>query len=66
MSAGGSELREYKAIVWAKDPNAKGQRVTYEAENLEQAEKLLVQQFGADAIYTLWNEEDANRPRQTQ
>ena len=59
-------MREYKAIVWAKDPNATGQRVTYEAENLEQAEKLLVQQFGSDVVYTLWNEEDANRPRQAQ
>ena len=66
MSTEKPELREYKAIVWAKDPNAIGQRVTYMAENLEHARELMVQQFGEDVICTLWNEEDAHRPRQPQ
>jgi hypothetical protein len=58
-------LREYKAIVWPKNnPSKPGQRVTLHARDGDEATKLLEQMFvGTDIVYSLWNEEDANRTR---
>lgn len=56
-------LRTYKAIIWEDDPQKPGQRVTVEAENLDEAEKKLEEKYGEGRIYALYNEEDAERPR---
>lgn len=56
-------IREYKAIVWTKDPEKPGQRVTVRARNLDEARKLVEEQFGSEITCSIWNEEDANRTR---
>ena len=54
-------LREYVGLIWiGEEP---GRRIRIMAASGEEAEELLVQDFGAGHVYTLWNEEDAGKPR---
>jgi hypothetical protein len=57
------ELREYKAIVWVGE--AAGQRVTLVAKSLNDARAQIRERYGEDSnvIASIWNEEDARRPR---
>lgn len=54
-------LKPYKAIIWTGDEA--GERVEILALSLELARENLKAQFGADAKISLWNEEEANKPR---
>ena len=56
-------LRPYRAIVWAADPTVPGKRVELLAESVAAANTLLREEFGPDATISLWNEEEASRPR---
>lgn len=56
-------LREFKAIVWTKDPATPGQRMTVHARSLDEARKLVEGQFTEEITCSIWNEEDANRTR---
>ncbi|MBP6997268.1 MAG: hypothetical protein KBB39_14120 [Phycicoccus sp.] len=54
-------MREYVGLIWiGEEP---GRRIRIMATSGEEAEELLVQEFGPNHVYTLWNEEDAQRPR---
>lgn len=54
-------LREYVGLIWiGEEP---GRRIRIMAASGEEAEELLLQEFGAGHAYTLWNEEDAGKPR---
>jgi hypothetical protein len=53
---------EYKAIVWSGDERP-GERLTVLAETLEEARQKLVADYGPKATISVWNEEDASRPR---
>jgi hypothetical protein len=55
--------RLYRAIVWGHDPNKAGERTTLLAEDLEDAERQLKQKYGDDIVFTLHNEDDADRTR---
>lgn len=55
--------RVYKAIVWTKDPQSVGQRVTLVASSPDDADRQLAERYGTDIVYTLYNEEDAAKPR---
>ena len=57
------ELREYKAIVWVGD--AAGQRLTLLAKSLNDARAQISEKYGegSNVIASIWNEEDARRPR---
>ena len=57
------ELREYKAIVWVGE--AAGQRVTRVAKSLNDARAQIRERYGEgpNVIASIWNEEDASRPR---
>jgi len=55
--------RVYKAIVWLG--NSPGRQVEVVASNLEHAETQLKETYGAEAVISLWNEEDANAPRRS-
>lgn len=57
------ELREYSAIVWVGD--AAGQRVTLLAKSLNDARAQIRESYGEGPNITasIWNEEDASRPR---
>lgn len=54
-------MRPYKAIVWVRDEP--GERVSLLAESPDQAKQELRARYGEDIVITLWNEEDAARPR---
>ncbi len=57
----GTPVREYVGLIWiGEEP---GRRIRIMATSGEEAEELLVQEFGPNHVYTLWNEEDAQRPR---
>jgi hypothetical protein len=55
--------REYRAIIWTSDATQPGQRVTVLARDLEEAREKLEREHGKGTVFTLHNEEDANRPR---
>lgn len=54
-------LRTFKAIVWIGE--LAGERVQVVSRNLEEASDMLREKYGAEAVISLWNEEDANAPR---
>ncbi len=54
-------LREYVGLIWIGDEP--GRRVRIMAVSGEEAEQLLIEKYGPGYVYTLWNEEDADRPR---
>jgi hypothetical protein len=54
-------MKEYTAIVWIGDQP--GTRVTLQAEDAADAERQLREEFGEDAVWTVHNEGDAQRPR---
>ncbi len=56
-------LRRYEAIIWAPEPESVGIRTTYFAVDLADAKKQLVAEHGENRISSLWNEEDAEKPR---
>lgn len=62
-TAGATEVREYKAIVWAKDPATPGHRLTVAACSPEEAKERVQAQFTEEITCTIWNEEDADRTR---
>lgn len=53
--------REYVGIVWRGDEV--GIRFSLTARDAVEAGEEARRRYGPDAVYTLWNEEDANRPR---
>jgi hypothetical protein len=55
-------MKEYKAIVWIDDETP-GKRVTLLADTLKEAQQKVREEFGPKATISLWNEDDANRPR---
>jgi hypothetical protein len=55
--------RTYQAIVWSHGANTPGERLTLQAENLEDAERQLKDKYGENVVFTLYSEEDAGRPR---
>ena len=57
------QLKPYSAVVWKAGPDSLGVRVTVMAENLEDAESKLKQEHGEGIQYTLYNEDDADKPR---
>jgi hypothetical protein len=56
-------VRPFQAIIWQSAPDSLGIRVAIHAPSLSEAKRILEQEHGADAIYTLWNENDAENPR---
>jgi len=56
-------MRLYHAITWTKNETRAGRRVTVLATDLEDARKRLEEEHGKGTVFSLHNEEDANRPR---
>ncbi len=63
MMSQDSPLRPYMAIVWTNDPEKPGQRLEVFANSLDDAKSMIKAQFDEEITMSLWNEEDANRPR---
>jgi len=53
--------RPYKAIVWVGEKP--GERVEVFAFDSKEARSIIEEMYGREAVVSLWNEEDANRPR---
>jgi hypothetical protein len=56
-------MKEYKAIVWDRGPDAPGKRVSVMARSLAEATERLEAEYGKDIPLSVYNEEDADRPR---
>ena len=56
-------LRPYQAIIWGSEPESVGIRTIYFATDIEDAKRQLVAEYGERCISSLWNEEDADKPR---
>jgi hypothetical protein len=56
-------IRKYQAIVWAGDPNDPGERIVLSAASLEEAREQIDKKYGPNIVVSLWNEDDANKPR---
>jgi hypothetical protein len=59
----GATVKRYKAMIWIRDSDKRGKRVSIEAENLRKAKEELEAQYGEGNVFNLYNEEDAARPR---
>lgn len=58
-----SQPKLYQAIIWVRDSNRPGVRVSIRAENLDQAKEKLEAEHGKGTVFDLHNEEDAGNPR---
>ena len=57
------ELREYQVIWWTDDPACSRERLTVLAISLDDASKQVKNKFGSNINTSIWNEEDAAKPR---
>ena len=57
------ELRSYEALISQPGPLAAAFRVTVVARSLDDAKERLESEYGRGRVYSLWNEDDANKPR---
>ena len=55
--------RLYRAIVWCERFNESGERTTVLACDLDDAERQLKQRYGKDIVFSLYSEEDADKPQ---
>ncbi len=54
-------MREYVGLIWiGEEP---GVRVSVVAESLESARRMIEEQHGTGHVITLYNEDEADRPR---
>jgi hypothetical protein len=57
------ELRPYVLIVWLGKFEGPGEREIVFAPDLNDAARQVQERYGDKVVYSLYNEEDANRPR---
>lgn len=50
-------------MIWVRDSDRPGLRVSVLAENLKEAKEKLEAEYGEGNVFDLHNEEDAARPR---
>jgi len=55
--------RPFNAIIWKREPDSVGVRVTIHAVDVSEAARILEREHGTDVLHTLWNDKDAERPR---
>jgi hypothetical protein len=55
-------MKLFTAIVW-RVRDEPGIRVNVHAESLDHASRQLEAEYGKDAVISLWDEEEAGRPR---
>lgn len=59
-------LRPYQAIIWGPEPEAIGIRKVYFAVDVNDAKKQLLAEYGENCTSSIWNEEDAEKPRRNE
>lgn len=53
--------REYIGMIWIEDKP--GVRLRILASSLDEAESRVIEEYGEGHVISIWNEEDASRPR---
>jgi hypothetical protein len=56
--------KEYVGYVWVGDEA--GIRLSVWAESAAEASELIDAEFGEGSVHSVWNEEDASRPRSAE
>ena len=56
-------MKAYVATVWPNGPDEPGQRVSVEADSLEEAREQLEAEYGEGSVFDLRNAEDAAHRR---
>ena len=56
-------MKIYEAVIWDDRRSKPGRRVSVLAEDLQDAKRLLEEEYGEGHVFNLHNEEDAVRPR---
>jgi hypothetical protein len=60
------KLREYQVIWWTEDctrPRERRERLTVHACSLDDASMQITEMYGSNIKTSIWNEEDAAKPR---
>jgi hypothetical protein len=57
------KLREYQVIWWTEDCARPRERLTVQACSLDDASKQIKEKYGTNIKTSIWNEEDAAKPR---
>ncbi len=60
------QLREYQVIFWTEDcarPRERRERLTVQAYSLDDASKQIKEMYGSNIKTSIWNEDDAAKPR---
>jgi len=57
------KMKIYEAVIWDDRRSKPGRRVSVLAEDLQDAKRLLEEEYGEGHVFNLHNEEDAVRPR---
>jgi hypothetical protein len=55
--------REFKALVWNEELSINGLRVSIMEHDIEEAMKVLEEEYGEGSIFNLHNDEDAEKIR---
>jgi hypothetical protein len=58
-----NDLRPYVGVIWIGEEA--GRRFEIFARSLDEAARKLRDEYGEGHVYTLYNEEDAKKPRRT-
>ncbi len=61
MNVNERPLRKYVGFIWIDDEP--GVRLAIEARSVEDARAVIIAQYGEGHRISVWNEEDASRPR---
>ncbi len=56
-------MKLYCAIIWVRDSDQPGKRISVLAENLREAKDKLESEYGEGNVFDLHNEKDAERRR---
>jgi hypothetical protein len=57
----GPPKREYVGLIWIDDQP--GIRLRILANSLDEATSRVIEEYGQGHVISIWNEEDASRPR---
>jgi len=59
---GEQKTREYQALVWVEGQD-RGERLSLFATSLDDARRQLEERYGREIKSSIWNEDDAAKPR---
>jgi hypothetical protein len=60
---GEEKTRVYQALVWVEGQD-RGERLSLFATSLDDAKRQLKERYGQEIKSSIWNEDDARKPRQ--